>query len=65
MFVYYLETLLFRTLFRTINLFSLSAARRIGRTLGLLNFHIVKVRCAVVKRQLEEAFPDMNEKEIR
>ena len=65
MFVYYLETLLFRTLFRVINLFSLSAARRIGRRLGLLNFHIVKVRCAVVKRQLKETFPDLNEKEIR
>jgi len=64
MFVYYIETLLFRTLFRTINLFSLSAARRIGRTLGLLNFHIVKVRCAVVKRQLEEAFPAKSKKEI-
>ncbi len=64
MFVYYLETLLFRTLLRTINLFSLAAARRIGRTLGLLNFHIVKVRCAVVKRQLKEAFPELSEKEI-
>jgi len=64
MFVYYLETLLFRTLLRMINLFSLAATRRIGRTLGLLNFHIVKVRCAVVKRQLEEAFPELSEKEI-
>jgi len=64
MFVYFIETLLFRTLFRVINLFSLSAARRIGRTLGLLNFRIVKVRCAVVKRQLEEAYPSKSEKEI-
>jgi KDO2-lipid IV(A) lauroyltransferase len=64
MFVYYIETLLFRTLFRVINLFSLSTARRIGRMLGLLNFHIVKVRCAVVKRQLKEAFPDKSDKEI-
>jgi len=64
MFAYYLETLLFRTLFRTINLFSLSAARRIGRTLGLLNFHIGKVRCAVVKKQLRETFPELSKKEI-
>ncbi|MDP8226176.1 MAG: lysophospholipid acyltransferase family protein [Candidatus Celaenobacter polaris] len=64
MFNYYIETLLFRILFKIINLFSLPAARRIGRTLGLLNFHIVKVRCAVVKRQLKVAFPSKSEKEI-
>ena len=64
MFHYYIETLLFRILFRVINLFSLSTARRFGRTLGLLNFHVVKVRCAVVKRQLKEAYPTKSEKEI-
>ena len=64
MFRYYLESLLFRILFRTINLFSLPAARRIGRTLGLINFHMVKVRCNVVERQLKAAFPHLSEREI-
>ncbi|MBN2018261.1 MAG: lysophospholipid acyltransferase family protein [Candidatus Cloacimonetes bacterium] len=65
MFTHYLEALLFRTLFRAINLFSLSAARRIGRFLGLINFHIIKVRCDVVEKQLRAAFPHLSEKEIR
>ncbi len=61
---YYLETVLFRTLLAFINLFSLSAARRIGRMLGLLNYYISRIRLDVVERQLKECFPEKTNDEI-
>jgi len=60
-----MTTLLLRMLGRLVCAMSLSAARRLGERLGLLWFHVVRVRRGTVVRQLRAAFPEWTARQVR